>query len=188
MRGAVDHVEFQMPTLLVLEIRRIALLVVPRANERAWHDAWRRLKRDRDLMDPDEGPRFDCGEWDRGALGRVDREDQIGVGIPGARFFLTRNRPFVEDRSILKGTQTSDRGADQRVRRIGPPSRGRFRSCFSLVYLLLSRLFRLTAGSSNGLLDTEVELIVLRHQLKVLTCQAGRPRLHRPPAAAGQHQ
>jgi hypothetical protein len=50
---------------------------------------------------------------------------------------------------------------------------------FALVYLMLRRLFRLTAGSSNELLDTEVELIVLRHQLKVLKRQASRPRLRR---------
>src|SRR5919106_461056 len=35
---------------------------------------------------------------------------------------------------------------------------------FALVYLLLRRLVRLTAISSNEQLDTEVELVVLRHQ------------------------
>lgn len=39
---------------------------------------------------------------------------------------------------------------------------------FALVYLLLRRVLRLIAGSSNELMDTEIELVVLRHQLKVL--------------------
>jgi putative transposase len=50
---------------------------------------------------------------------------------------------------------------------------------FALVYLLLRRVVRLIAGSSDGLMETEVELVVLRHQLKVLKRQVGRPRLRR---------
>jgi hypothetical protein len=50
---------------------------------------------------------------------------------------------------------------------------------FALVYLLLRRVVRLIAGSSNDELSTEVELLVLRHQLKVLKRQVGRPRLRR---------
>jgi len=50
---------------------------------------------------------------------------------------------------------------------------------FGLVYLLLRRIVRLIAGSSNNELSTEVELLVLRHQLKVLKRQVGRPRLRR---------
>jgi putative transposase len=49
---------------------------------------------------------------------------------------------------------------------------------FAFVYLLLRRLVRLTTGSSSDM-DREVELVVLRHQLKVLTRQVGRPRLRR---------
>jgi len=37
---------------------------------------------------------------------------------------------------------------------------------FALVYLLLRRVLLLIAGSSDELMDTEVELVVLRHQLK----------------------
>ena len=50
---------------------------------------------------------------------------------------------------------------------------------FGLVYLLLRSVIRLIAGSSNDELSTEVELPVLRHQLKVLKRQVGRPRLRR---------
>ena len=50
---------------------------------------------------------------------------------------------------------------------------------FALVYLLLRRLVGLTANSSSELLDTEVEPVVLRPQLKVLGRKGGRPRLRR---------
>jgi hypothetical protein len=49
---------------------------------------------------------------------------------------------------------------------------------FALVYLLPRRLVRSIAGSSNGQMNTEVELVVLRHQLMVLKRQV-RPRLRR---------
>ena len=49
---------------------------------------------------------------------------------------------------------------------------------FGLLYLLLCRLVRLTAGSSNYL-NRDIELTVLRHQLVVLKCQVGKPRLRR---------
>ena len=39
---------------------------------------------------------------------------------------------------------------------------------FALVYLLLRRLIQWITGSPNELLESEVEVLVLRHQLKVL--------------------
>ena len=47
---------------------------------------------------------------------------------------------------------------------------------FALVYMLLRRVVRLIAGSSNDQLSTEDELVVLRHQLRVLKRQVGRPQ------------
>ena len=47
---------------------------------------------------------------------------------------------------------------------------------FALVYLLLRRVVRSIAGSSSET-STEVELVVLRHQLMVLKRQVGRPHL-----------
>jgi hypothetical protein len=49
---------------------------------------------------------------------------------------------------------------------------------FALVYLLLRRLVHLVAGSSNHL-TRDVEVVVLRHQLKVFKRQVSRPCLRR---------
>jgi hypothetical protein len=50
---------------------------------------------------------------------------------------------------------------------------------FALVYLLLRRVVWLVARRSGELMDAEVELVVLRHQLKVLGRRVGRPRFRR---------
>jgi putative transposase len=49
---------------------------------------------------------------------------------------------------------------------------------FALVYLLLRRLVQLVAGSSNHL-NSDVEVVVLRHQLRILKRRVSRPRLRR---------
>ena len=48
----------------------------------------------------------------------------------------------------------------------------------SLLYLVLRGVFRL-AADTRGERDKDVEILVLRHQLKVLQRRAGRPRLRR---------
>ena len=67
----------------------------------------------------------------------------------------------------LKGTETSDDRRSQRGRRIGPLFSWEVPSVFfALVYLLLRRLVQVVAGFSNRL-DSDVEVVVLRHQLRV---------------------
>jgi len=50
---------------------------------------------------------------------------------------------------------------------------------FALLYLVVRRLFGLAGGSRSEDQSKDVEILVLRHQLKVLRRQAGRPRLRR---------
>jgi putative transposase len=49
---------------------------------------------------------------------------------------------------------------------------------FAFAYLLLRWLFQLVTRSSNDL-TRDVEVVVLRHQLKVLKRQVSKPRLRR---------
>jgi hypothetical protein len=49
----------------------------------------------------------------------------------------------------------------------------------SLVYFAVRRLLHALAGSGRDDLEREVELLVLRHQLKVLARDARRPPLRR---------
>jgi transposase len=50
---------------------------------------------------------------------------------------------------------------------------------FALLYLVLRRLFGFARRSRRQDLATDVEILILRHQLKVLRRRAGRPRLRR---------
>jgi hypothetical protein len=48
---------------------------------------------------------------------------------------------------------------------------------FSLLYMVLRVIFRLAPSGDER--DYEVEILVLRHQVKVLKRKAGRPKLAR---------
>ena len=48
---------------------------------------------------------------------------------------------------------------------------------FSLLYMVLRAVFRLAPAGDQR--DREVEILVLRHQVKVLQRKAGRPKLRR---------
>jgi putative transposase len=48
---------------------------------------------------------------------------------------------------------------------------------FALLYLVLGRLFGLASGSAFSDQSKDVEILVLRHQLKILRRRAARPRL-----------
>ncbi len=48
---------------------------------------------------------------------------------------------------------------------------------FSILYLVMQRLLSLVAGSASDDVSKDVEIAVLRHQLRVLRRQASRPQL-----------
>src|SRR6266545_8210240 len=50
---------------------------------------------------------------------------------------------------------------------------------FALVYLVLVRLLGFAGGSESQSQSKDVEILVLRHQLKVLRRQGGQPRVRR---------
>ena len=49
---------------------------------------------------------------------------------------------------------------------------------FCVLYLILRGMLRLVPSAEGGR-DREVEILVLRHQIKVLSRKAGRPKLRR---------
>jgi len=53
---------------------------------------------------------------------------------------------------------------------------------FSILYLILRSMLRLVPAAEGGR-EREVEILVLRHQLNVLSRKAGRPRLRRTDRA-----
>jgi hypothetical protein len=103
------------------------------------------------------------------------------IGTPRSGASSPTPPPHSSTRAFgLKGTPTCCRLLDQGVRRIGPSFSREVRYVlFALVYLLLRRVVWLIADSSNEPRNTDVELVLLRHQLKVLKHQVGRPRLRR---------
>jgi hypothetical protein len=71
----------------------------------------------------------------------------------------------------VEGTDTIDRSLNQGIRRIELPFSWRSTGACR-VYLLLRRVPQPAAGSSNDL-NSDIEVVVLRHQLMVLHAESG---------------
>src|SRR6266542_6867654 len=129
------------------------------------------------------------GTWSHVSVGMAVRHHMYRVGhrVPcGGR------RGTFRRKKLNRPHKPSMRRGDQRVRRIGLPSFSwEVRSVlFALLYLLLRRLLRLIAGSTNDL-DRDIELTVLRHGPQAPGWQAATapprpiaPGSARPVAAA----
>ena len=134
------------------------------------------------------GLRLTITRQDEGAAGAMDVEGVVHRVIrlhlvDESDLHLVTHIERPGDR--LKGTQTNDPHLDSAFVLWASFSREVRFVLLAFVYLLLRHLFRLMAGSSNEQLSTEVELVVLRHQLMVLKRQVGkaasspsRPAIH----------
>jgi hypothetical protein len=115
-------------------------------------------------------------------------------GTPGARTVeidADQERAFSRGlkngaSKLPEGTRTADGAHGQRVRRIGPSFVAwEVRSVlFAFAYLLLRRVVRLFAHSSYDL-NSDLEVVVLRHQLMVLR-RHGQAASSSPDGTAGQ--
>jgi hypothetical protein len=133
------------------------------------------------------GPEFRSLFDGCGRLGRSPADQRLrrGVQRPGAGQQLAG--PLLP--SGLRGTscrrlswQRLSSGLDpasRSVRSAVPRRKGFDRMLFAMLYLIMQRLVGWAAGPSGEERSRDVEILVLRHQLKVLRRRGGRPRLPR---------